>query len=355
MTLYREIHESVVGELQSESDVNEVVRSTVSQQYPLLPQKQQDSIISRVLNEVRGYGFLEDLLARDDVNEIMINSHDQIFIDASGVMEKIDIDIDIEDCFHLAQKLAAQVGGRCDVSSPILDAWLHDGSRVHVVLPPIAPHGPCITIRRFLNMSFEFSHFVETDSQHEQLRELVELRRNIIVAGGTSSGKTTLLNCFMNQCEENERVISIEETKELHTDHTHWVSLIARESNSEGSGKVSLGELVKASLRMRPDRIIVGEVRSHEAFDLIQALNTGHDGSMCTVHANGPVEVVHRLASLAMLAHPGLEYDALIRQIVFGIDVIVYVARKENGFRKVESINEVSYQEGSVAIRSVVS
>lgn len=339
------IHNEVVediGELPIEDEMLfQLVSNNVEEHYPLISSEEKSKLTHSVINDVTGYGFLEYLLEDQNVNEIMINSTGCAFVDRCGVLERVELKTSEEELTRLIQKIAASCGARCDTSSPIVDAWLADGSRVHGVLRPVAADGPYITIRRFIFRSFELEQFCKSKEQIQCIKELVSSSKNIVVAGGTSSGKTTLLNCLIHLVNHNERIVSIEETAELNTDHPHWVRLLARVANSEGAGKVSLGDLVKASLRMRPDRIVVGEVRSAEAFDLVQALNTGHDGSLCTIHANGPYEVIHRMASLAMFAHPGLDYEAIVSQICFGIDAIVYVSRNSSGQRCIESISKV--------------
>ena len=219
------------------------------------------------------------------------------------------------------------------MASPIIDAWIRDGSRVHCVLPPIAANGPYLTIRRFISQTYDLENFCINELQVSLVRQLVSEAKNIVVAGGTSSGKTTLLSSLINQVDHNQRIVAIEETSELTSEHPHVVKLLARSSNSEGAGQITVGELVKASLRMRPDRIVVGEVRSEEAFDLVQALNTGHAGSLCTIHANGPAEVIHRMASLPMFAHPVLDYHAIVNQICFGIYCIISANKNLPGIR----------------------
>jgi len=329
-----------------EGELPSLISESIENSYPLMSASEKNTLSSNVLNEVLGYGFLENLLKDERVNEIMINQSSQVYVDRNSKFDRVHVDVSKEDLVKLAQKIAGAVGARCDTSSPILDAWLRDGSRVHVVLPPIAPDGPCITIRRFIEKKIELKQFCRNEHYLEAMQALVTQRKNIVVAGATSSGKTTLLNCLMQEMSSSERIVSVEETAELSCTHPHWVRLLSRRSNSEGAGEISLGDLVKATLRMRPDRIVVGEVRSVEAFDLMQALNTGHDGSLCTIHANGPLEVISRLSSLALLAHPGLNLESIKSQFCFGIDAIVFVARDKTGQRFVKSISHLNNGEG---------
>ncbi len=354
-TPHADVHNDVlayVNEHGSSGDVAQLVNSHVESRFPLMSHRDKNVLATNVLHDVMGYGFLEHFLADERANEIMINSSTCAFIDRDGEMASVFIDTTNEELVRLAQKIATSVGARCDVSSPILDAWLTDGSRVHVVLPPIAADGPYITIRKFISSSYELKQFCSNDIQEKQVSDLIDDSRNVIVAGGTSSGKTTLLNCMMHRVDVDQRIVTIEETAELSSRHPHCLRLVARTANSEGAGAITMGDLVKASLRMRPDRIVVGEVRSAEAFDLIQALNTGHDGSLCTIHANGPQEVVHRLASLAMFAHPGLDYRAIVTQIAHGLDVIIYVRKTPSG-RVIDSLSQVTYEDGDVCVREM--
>ena len=349
-----DVHNDVIAQLGESSidheSVDAIIRSSVNNRYPLMSTDEKSRLISSLIHDVTGYGFLEELLNDESVNEIMINSSSTVYLDKAGVFHKVDIQTTNEELVRLVQKIAGSIGARCDVSSPIVDAWLDDGSRMHAVLPPIAADGPYITIRRFIARSFELHQFCEDESQERSIRDIISCARNVIVAGGTSSGKTTLLNCMIHHVDKNQRVVSIEETAELHTDHPHCVRLLARAANSEGAGAVCLGDLVKASLRMRPDRIVVGEVRGKEAFDLVQALNTGHDGSLCTIHANGPREVIHRLASLAVFAQPGLDYQAILTQVVYGIDTIIFVKKSTNGRRVINSISRIQRDENHFQI-----
>lgn len=341
----KSIHEEVADLLGSDDaetiDVFPLISETVEKRYPLLPEEFKSDIASSVANDVTGYGFLEDLLKDENVNEIMINNQNTVFLEKSGRFERIEVDFTKQELLRLIQKIANSVGARCDLSSPIVDAWMKDGSRFHAVIPPIAPDGPYLTIRKFKSNSYSLNDYCLDQKYERIVSELIDDSKNVVVAGGTSSGKTTLLNCLIQKVEASQRVVSIEETAELNVAHSHWVRLLARTPNSEGTGVVSMGDLVKASLRMRPDRIVVGEVRSAEAFDLIQALNTGHGGSLCTIHANGPREVVGRIASLAMFAHPGFDYQALVSQVCFGIDAVIYVKRSNSGHRIIESITAI--------------
>lgn len=359
LTYKTKVHSAIVNLIAekqfSNDEIKNLVLSQVEDNYPLLSLQNKHELTKDILHDVTGYGFLENYLYDEAINEIMINSTSCGYIDRQGQFYRIDINTSEEELTRLIQKIASVSGTRCDGASPIMDAWLADGSRVHAVLRPIAADGPYLTIRKFISRSFSLSQFCETQSQQELVRDLINKSKNIVVAGGTSTGKTTLLNCMLHKVDHQQRVVSIEETAELHCDHPHWLRLVARGANSEGAGKIGLGDLVKASLRMRPDRIVVGEVRSAEAFDLVQALNTGHDGSLCTIHANRAEEVIHRMASLALFAHPGLDYSAILTQVSYGIDAIIYVARKQSGKRFIKSISLVSLHDGRTQIQDIIS
>lgn len=342
------LHERVVARIQNESidslerySLENIIQEEIENAFPLIDDLSNKELFDSMLSDVSGYGLLDIYLADTSINEIMINSSTKMFIDRKGMIEEIELKTTSEELVRIVQKIASDVGTRFDAASPIVDAWLKDGSRLHGVMPPIAPDGPYITIRKFVERSLDLDQFFPTALQKNILEDAVMQSKNIVVAGGTSSGKTTLLNTLIHLIPSQERVVSIEETVELDTNHEHFVRLVARTSNSEGAGSISMGDLVKASLRMRPDRIVVGEVRSGEALDLLQALNTGHDGSLCTVHANGPNEVIQRIATLALYSGAQIPFDALITQAYFGIDLIVYVKRLCSGKRIISSISEI--------------
>lgn len=336
------IHSEVLSHLrQGADDIESLVRGSVDRNYPLLDDEDSRDVIESVLNDIVGYGFLERYLRDDSINEIMINSPTDGYIERNGVFEAIELHTTDEELVRLAQKIASEIGGRFDPATPILDAWLSDGSRVNAVMPPIAAKGMCITIRKFPNRQREIIDFCGDKHVADYVTSLIESRHNIIIAGGTSTGKTSFLGACMNEVESCQRIITIEETSELISSHRHWIRLISRSANTEGTGQISLSDLVKTSLRMRPDRLIVGEVRSHEAFDLIQALNTGHDGSMGTIHANGPEEVLYRLTSLALFAHQGLDHHSLLTQASFGVDDVIFIRRLGDSRRVIDSIHSV--------------
>lgn len=348
------LHERVVACLQNDqvdvtqsSKMESIIINEINNVYPLIDTGFSSLLFESMMSDISGYGLLDRYLRDRTINEIMINSCEKMFLDRNGKIEEIKIETTSAELIRIVQKIASDVGARFDSASPIVDAWLKDGSRLHAVMPPIAPDGPYLTIRKFLERSLNLDQFSPTILQKNILENAIKGSKNIVVAGGTSSGKTTMLNTLIHLIPSNERIVSIEETAELNTSHEHFVRLIARTSNSEGVGLVSMGDLVKASLRMRPDRIIVGEVRSGEALDLLQALNTGHDGSLCTVHANGPHEVIQRIATLALFSTAQIPFEALVAQVYFGVDMIVYVKRLNNGQRVIDSISEIKRNKNS--------
>ena len=347
------LHERVVSRVQNHQNdldgqmsIRDIVKSEIDLGFPLLDKKASELLYESMMSDVSGYGLLDIYIGDETINEIMINSPTKMFIDRKGKIDEVAIETTSDELIRIIQKIAAGVGARFDTASPIVDAWLDNGSRFHGVMAPIAADGPYLTIRKFIEQSLDLDQFYPTRIQKEILIDAIKKSKNIVVAGGTSSGKTTLLNTLIHLIPSSERIVSIEETAELATSHEHFVRLIARTSNSEGVGTITMGDLVKASMRMRPDRIIVGEVRSGEALDLLQALNTGHDGSLCSVHANGPNEVIQRIATLALFSGAQIPFEALVTQVYFGVDLIVYVKRLNNGNMIIESISQINRDNG---------
>lgn len=307
---------------------------------PLWAASAVDALVEELLDEVLGLGPLEALLADPAVTDILVNGPDAAFVERDGRLEAVALGLDAAAIARVAERIVAPLGLRLDRASPLVDARLADGSRVHAVLPPLAPDGPCLSIRRFARRSADLRHFGATGDAGAFLADAVAHGANVVVAGGTGAGKTTLLNALGAAVPAHERVITIEETAELRLGHPHVVRLEARPANSEGAGAVSVRDLVRAALRMRPDRIVVGEVRAGEALDMLQACNTGHDGSLSTLHANGVEEALLRLETLALFANAGLPLSAIRRQIGTAIDLVVFVARR-GAQRRIEQIAEV--------------
>jgi pilus assembly protein CpaF len=309
---------------------------------PFAPPAEAARLVDELLVEVDGLGPLEALLADPAVTEIMVNGPGRAYVERAGRLVRVPLALDAADIVRLAERIVAPLGLRLDRSAPMADARLPDGSRVHAVLPPLAPDGPCLTIRRFATRPLTFADFGVAPAAAQFLTEAVQAGWNVLVAGATSAGKTTLLNVLSGTIGDDERIVTIEETAELRLRQEHVVRLEARPANGEGVGAVSVRELVRAALRMRPDRIVVGEVRGAEALDMLQALNTGHDGSMCTVHANSGLDALRRLETLTLFADVGLPPVAVRSHISAAIDVIVFVRRGANGERRVEHIVQVA-------------
>jgi pilus assembly protein CpaF len=316
---------------------------------PLVDADRADRLLDELVREVDGLGPLDPLLADPSVTEIMVNGPGRAYVERAGRLAAVDLGLDGGAIARLAERIVAPLGLRLDRSSPIVDARLADGSRVHAVLPPLAPDGPCLTIRRFATRPVELSAFGVGDAGESFLRAAVDGGWNLLVAGATSAGKTTLLNSLSAAIGADERVVTIEETAELRLAQPHVVRLEARPANAEGVGAIGVRDLVRCALRMRPDRIVVGEVRGGEALDMLQALNTGHDGSLSTVHANGPADALTRLETLVLLAGIALPLAAVRHQISAALDAVVFVARGADGVRAVDAIAELGSAGRSVA------
>jgi pilus assembly protein CpaF len=284
---------------------------------------------------------LESLLADPEVSEILLNGGGQAFVERSGRLEAVSVDLDEAGVRRVVERIIAPLGLRFDRSSPLVDARLPDGSRLHAVLSPVAVDGTCVAIRRFGARRRHLADFGLSLAGVDLLRWAIAAGWNVLVSGGTGAGKTTLLNVLAGDLPPEDRIVTIEETAELDLAQPHVVRLEARPPNAEGAGAVPVRALVRAALRLRPDRLIVGEARGEEAFDLLQALNTGHCGGLCTIHANGPDDALARLESLVLLAGLGLPLDAIRAQIRSCVDAVVHVARRPAGGRRIEAIAEV--------------
>jgi pilus assembly protein CpaF len=315
------------------------------EEQPLLAAARFDDLLEQLTHEVGGLGALEPLLADPTITEVMLNGPGCAYIERSGRLEPVALGLDAATIVHLVERVVAPLGLRLDRSSPMVDARLPDGSRLHAVIPPLAVDGPCVTIRRFGARAVALEKFGVDHLASASLRAAVAAGWNLLVAGATSAGKTTLLNALSQEIPHTERVVTIEETAELRLAQPHLVRLEARPPNAEGSGGVAVRDLVRAALRMRPDRLVVGEVRGGEALDMLQALNTGHDGSMSTIHANGPADALARLETLVLLADSGLPLAAVRAQLSSSIDAVVFVTRGPGGARRVEAIAEVDGRE----------
>jgi pilus assembly protein CpaF len=315
--------------------------SMLREEAPLLTGDPADAVLEELLNDVGGLGPLEPLLADPGITEIMVNGPDRVYVERVGCIEAVVCAIDGPTIVRVAERVIAPLGLRLDRASPMVDARLADGARLHAVLPPLAPDGPCLTIRRFGARPVPLSGFGVPEPVGAFLHAAVRAGWNIVIAGATSSGKTTCCNALARAVDECERIVTIEETAELRLPQPHVVRLEARPANAEGAGAVSVRELVRAALRMRPDRIVVGEMRGGEAFDVLQACNTGHDGSLSTVHANSPADALARVATLALMAALGLPLDAIREQMVAAIDAVVQVTRGRDGHREIVAVAEI--------------
>lgn len=306
----------------------------------------QSRITLAIVDDIVGLGPLETLVRDPTINDILINGPDQVFIERGGKLTLSTVRFrDTEHLIHIAQRIAASVGRRVDESSPMLDARLRDGSRVNIMLRPLALKGPYVSIRKFMRDIAELPTLVEKGAMSPAMAEALQIiaasRLNVVVSGGTGAGKTTLLNALSQWIGSGERVITIEDVAELQLKQAHVLPMETRQANIEGKGEVVARDLVRNALRMRPDRIIVGEVRGGEAFDMMQAMNTGHAGSMTTVHANTPGDAVYRIENMVLMAETSLPARAIRSQVASAIDVIVQVERMRDGVRRVTGIHQV--------------
>ena len=347
-----------LAQLDTESareEIRDIVNEILSIKNVVMSISEQEALLQDICNDVLGYGPLEPLLARDDIADIMVNGCERTFIEVNGKTEVTNVRFrDNSQLMNICQRIVSQVGRRVDESSPICDARLPDGSRVNVIVPPLAIDGPALTIRKFRRDKLKMDNLVEYGSISSEGAEVLgiigKVRCNVLISGGTGSGKTTLLNCLTAFIDHDERVITCEDAAELQLQQPHVVRLETRPPNLEGQGQVTMTELVRNCLRMRPERIIVGEVRGPEAFDLLQAMNTGHDGSMGTLHANSPREALSRLESMITMGGYNLPSKTIREMIVGSIDVIIQAARLRDGSRRITHITEVLGTEGDVVI-----
>jgi pilus assembly protein CpaF len=349
---------SQLAKLEAESareEIRDIVNDIIAIKNFAMSISEQEELLDDICNDVLGYGPLEPLLARDDIADIMVNGPRQVYIEVNGKVETTTIRFrDNQQLLNICQRIVSQVGRRVDESSPICDARLPDGSRVNVIAPPLAIDGAALTIRKFKKDKLTLDQLVKfgaiSPEGAEVLKIIGRVRCNVIISGGTGSGKTTLLNCLTNYVDREERVITCEDSAELQLQQPHVVRLETRPPNLEGEGEVTMRDLVKNCLRMRPERIIVGEVRGPEVFDLLQAMNTGHDGSMGTIHSNSPRECLNRIESMIAMGGFSLPQKT-VREIVVGsIDVIIQAARLRDGSRRITHITEVLGMEGDVII-----
>jgi len=354
---YIQVHSSTEGDPASYTKDRErlakIVWNLLQQEGEIIPQKAEEQIVQAVINRIVGLGPIEPYLNDSQVTEIMVNAPDEIFVEKGGELEPVQAFFrDQQHILNVIDRIVAPLGRRVDESTPFVDARLPDGSRVNAIIPPLALRSPALTIRRFSADPFTLLRLVELDSINKQMAHFIQAciraRLNILISGGTGSGKTSTLNALARCIPEGERLVTIEDTAELQLASSNLVSLETRPPNIEGIGEVNIRTLVRNALRMRPDRIIVGEVRGPEAFDMLQAMNTGHPGSLTTVHANSPADAVRRLESMVLMAGLDLPQPAIREQVANSLDLILQQDRLPGGKRKVVSIAEVlSSQEES--------
>ncbi|HEV7615585.1 MAG TPA: CpaF family protein [Solirubrobacterales bacterium] len=339
-------------------DLTEAVRKLVEEEAALLAPVARQEIAARIVRDSVGLGPLEPLLADPAVEEVMVNGPGMVFVERAGRVEATAVAFaDEEELRNAIERILAPLGRRVDELSPMVDARLGDGSRVNVVIPPLAIDGPLVSIRRFGAERPGPAELVGlgtlTPAQARSLEAAVAARRSVLVSGGTGSGKTTLLNALSSFIAPAERVVTIEDAAELRLQQPHVVRLESRPAGVEGRGEVSIRDLLRNSLRMRPDRIVIGEVRGAEALDLLTALNTGHDGALSTIHANSPADALARLETLALMAGVGLPHAAIAEQVRRGIDLVVHLERRPSGARVVTEIAEVAPAAGAGAVRGL--
>jgi pilus assembly protein CpaF len=334
-------------------EVGQILEALVIGESTPMNLQERERLAQEVLDEVFGLGPLEPLLADPTVADILVNTHKQVYIERRGVLERTNIQFrDDAHLMSIIDRIVSAIGRRVDESSPMVDARLADGSRVNAIIPPLAIDGPCLSIRRFgrepLTAEDLIANRTLTPPMLELLQGCVRARLNVLISGGTGAGKTTLLNVLSSYISNRERIVTIEDAAELQLHQDHVVRLETRPANIEGKGAIFQRQLVINSLRMRPDRIIVGEVRGEEAVDMLQAMNTGHDGSLTTIHANTPRDALSRLETMVAMANLNIPESAIRRQIASAVDVVIQISRMSDGTRKLVSIAEITGMEGEV-------
>jgi pilus assembly protein CpaF len=338
-----------------EDEVTALVDRMLQQEDLKISVAERRAFVTEVISDILGYGVLDELLADPDVTEVMCNDFDDIWVEKNGIVEKVSVAFaDRSDYRKIIEKIVSAVGRRVDESSPMVDARLPDGSRVNAIVPPLAVHGPCLTIRRFSEEPFTAQDLIGFGSLSDDLALVLEAcvrgRLNILISGGTATGKTTFLNVLSTFIPDHERIITVEDAAELQLQQPHVVTLEARPANTEGQGEVTIRDLVRNTLRMRPDRIVVGECRGGEALDMLQAMNTGHEGSLTTLHANSPRDALTRLEMLCLMGGVDLPERAIREQIAAAIDLVVQITRLPDGARKVTSVQEIQGMEDRTVV-----
>lgn len=346
-----QLYEQKIGRDRVQEKIKQKLKDIINQEQPPLTAAEEKALVERVADDVLGYGPLEPFLADPEITEIMVNNAKTIFVEKGGKIEASrDEFMDDAHLRRIIDKIVAQVGRRVDEAAPMVDARLPDGSRVNVIIPPLAIGGPKLTIRKFAANPLQIQDLIKFGTVAQSaaffLKACVLGRLNILVSGGTGSGKTTTLNVISSFIPKSDRIITVEDAVELQLHQDHVLQLESRPPNIEGKGQVTIRDLVRNSLRMRPDRIIVGEVRGGEALDMLQAMNTGHDGSLSTVHANSPRDVLSRVETMTLMSGVELPVKAIREQIASAVDLIVHQARFRDGTRRITSITEVVGMEG---------
>jgi len=359
------VQNRLIAELDPKMDVSQTdeVRTTIEEMFDailneeniILGRAERQRLFEQIVAEILGYGPLQPLLVDPTITEIMVNGADQVYVERAGKLEKTNLTFESDEhVMRIIDRIVAPLGRRIDESSPYVDARLPDGSRVNAVIPPIALNGPTLTIRIFAKTPLTMENLIEfgtiTPEAVEFCRACVVARLNVVVSGGTGSGKTTLLNVLSDFIPESERIVTVENAAELQLRQEHVVTLESRPPNIEGKGEISIRDLVVNCLRMRPDRIVVGECRSGEALDMLQAMNTGHDGSLTTAHSNSPRDTLARLETMVLMAGMDLPVRAIREQISSAVDLIVHEERMRDGTRKVVNVTEVQGMEGDVIV-----
>jgi pilus assembly protein CpaF len=340
---------------QVRSNLRRIFEEILAERQLALSRIERRDLFERIVADVLGLGPIEPLLRDETVTEILVNGPDIVYVERNGRLEETGIHFrDAEEVMHIIDRIVGPLGRRVDESSPMVDARLPDGSRVNVIIPPLTLDGPCISIRKFSRAAYGASDLIRLGSVTPELmtflKACVRARINIVISGGTSTGKTTLLNVLSRYLPNDERIITIEDAAELQLQQRHVIRCEYRPPNVEGKGEVTIRQLVINALRMRPDRIVVGEVRAGEALDMLQAMNTGHDGSLTTAHSNSPRDTLHRLETMTLMAGMDLPLRAIREQIASAIDLIVHLSRLADGSRRVVKVTEVQGMEGDVIV-----
>jgi pilus assembly protein CpaF len=332
--------------LNNNSFLQQKIKEIIKQEELVFPESILNKLTTNVIQRINGLGPLQDLLDDNDISEIMINGANNIFVEKNGVLKKTDLSFYSEnELLNVINKIVSRVGRRIDKSSPMVDARLEDGSRVNAIIPPLSLTGSVLTIRKFSKEPLTLDNLLalgSIDKKTKQiLKEAIKNKENIIISGGTGTGKTSLLNALAQYINNTQRIITIEDSAELQLKHNHLISLESRPANMEGKGEIPIRDLVKNALRMRPDRIIVGEIRGVETIDMLQAMNTGHQGSLTTVHANAPLEALLRIETMVLMGDINLPLRAIRQQVIGAITLIIQLERRANGQRKVSQISRL--------------